>query len=61
MCGLRGSVGACVVWFELLRGLRGYRQPKYFVRGSAFSMGHNFYVGSVGQTFLRGLRWSNIF
>ena len=52
--GLRGNVGyvcAWVLWVKLLRGLRGLRGSKYFLRGSTFYVGHNFYVGCVGQIY----------
>ena len=56
--GLRGSVGyvgPCAAWVKILRELRGLRGSKYFLRGSTFYMGHNFYMGCVGQIyFLRG-------
>ena len=51
---LLGNVGARVAWVKLLCGLRGLRGSKYFLRGSTFYVGHNFYVGCVGQIFLRG-------
>ena len=47
-------MGAWVAWVKSLRGLRGLRGSKYFLRGSTFYVGHNFYVGCVGQMFLRG-------
>ena len=50
---LRGCVGCVGPW---VRGLCG---SKYFLRGSTFYVGHNFYVGCVGQFFLGGLRGSN--
>ena len=52
--GLRGNVSyvgayvAWVAWVKFLRGLRELRGSKYFLRGSAFYVGHNFYVGCVG-------------
>ena len=58
--GLRGNVGAWVVWVKFLPGLRELLGSKYFLRGSTFYVGHNFYVGCVGQSLLRGLHGSNI-
>ena len=59
--GLRGNVSCVGAWVNFLRGLRRLRESKYFLRGSAFFVGHNFYVGCVsqiyfcvGQFFLRG-------
>ena len=65
--GLLGNVGyvgawvAWVTWVKFLPGLLGLRESKYFLRGSTFYVGHNFYVGcvgqiyfSMGQTFLSG-------
>ena len=52
LLGLRGNVGcvgAWVAWVKFLCGLRGLRESKYFLRGSTFYVGHNFYVGCVGQ------------
>ena len=64
-----GFVVTWVTWVRGLRGLRGLRGSKYFLRGSkyflresTFYMGHNFYVGCVGQNFMRrSLRESKIF
>ena len=52
MRGLRGNVGYVgpwVAWVNFLRGLCGLRGSRYFLRGSIFYVGHNFYVGCVGQ------------
>ena len=67
--GSRGLVSAWVAWVNFLRRLRGLRASEYFLRGSTFYVGHNFYVGCVGQIYFcvgqfiwRGpLRGSNIF
>ena len=60
--GCVGCVGAWVTWVQLLRGLRGLRGSKSFLRGSTIYVGHNFYVGCVGQNFLHGsLRGSKFF
>ena len=48
---LRGSVGPWVEWVNFLRGLRGLRGSIYFLRGLIFYVGHNFYVGCVGQVY----------
>ena len=69
--GLRGNVsyvGAWVAWVKFLHGLRGLRGSKYFLRGSTFYVGHNFYVRCVGQIYFcvgqifyvgpKFLRWS---
>ena len=45
------SVGAWVAWVEVLRGLRGLRGSICFLGGSSFYVGHNFYVGCVGQIY----------
>ena len=50
MSGLHGNVGVWVAWVKFLRGLHGLVGSKYFLRGSAFYVGHNFYVVCVGQT-----------
>ena len=52
--GLRdnvGYVGAWVACVKFLRGLRGLRRSKYFLRGLTFYVGHNFYMGCVGQIY----------
>ena len=67
--GSRGLVSAWVAWVNFLRRLRGLRASEYFLRGSTFYVGHNFYVGCVGQIYfcvgqfiwLGLLRGSNIF
>ena len=48
---LRGSVGTWVAWVKFLRWLHGLRGSKYFLRGSKFYVGHNSYVGCVGQIY----------
>ena len=56
--GYIGTLVAWVAWVNFLRGLRGLRGSKYFLRGSTF------YVGCVGQNFLRGsisFTWVKIF
>ena len=45
---LRGSMNCAGQIFTGLRGLRG---SKYFLRGSTFYVGHNFYVGCMGQIY----------
>ena len=64
--GLRGSVGyvgPCAAWVKILRGLRGLRGSKYFLRGSTFYVGHNFYMGCVGQIYFFAwvFAWVTIF
>ena len=41
-------MGCVVTWVSCVRGLHG---SKYFLRGSAFYAGHNFYMGCVGQVY----------
>ena len=51
MRGLRGNVGyvGCVAaWIALVKLLRGL---KYLLGGSTCYVGHNFYVGCVGQIY----------
>ena len=48
---LRGNVSPWVAWVNFLRELRGLRGSRYFLRGSMFYVGHNFYVGCVGQIY----------
>ena len=43
-----GCVVTWIAWVKFLCELRGLHCSKYFLRGSSF------YVGCVGQTFLRG-------
>ena len=45
VASVRGSVGPWVAWVKFLRGLHGLRGSKYFY------VGHNFYVGCVGQIY----------
>ena len=47
-------MSAWVAWIKFLRGLRGLHGSKYFLRGSTFCVGHNFYVLRVSNIFLRG-------
>ena len=51
LCGNVSYVGAWVAWVKFLRGLRGLRGSKYFLRGLTFYVGHNFYMGCVGQIY----------
>ena len=46
--GFRGSVGPWVAWVKILGGLPGY------VGQNMSYVGHNFYVGCVGQIYLCG-------
>ena len=60
--GLCGSTGPWVAWVKFLCGLRRLRGSKYFLHVLAFYVGNNFYMGCVGQNFLRGsLRESKVF
>ena len=59
---VRGSVGPWVAWVNFLRGLRGLRGSRYFLRGSIFYVGHNFYVGCVGPKFFAWVfAWVNFY
>ena len=49
--GLCGSVGAWVAWVKFLSRSCGLRGSNYFLRGLTFYVGHNFYVGCVGQIY----------
>ena len=46
--GLRGNAGYVGAWICGLRRLGG---PKYFLHGSTFYVGNNFYLGYVGQIY----------
>ena len=60
---LLNRMGCVVTWVTRVSGLRGpklheLRGSKFFLRESIFYVGHNFYVGWVGQNLFA---WVNFF